>query len=358
MPEQTHVELRFSAHQLANMDHFSLSDPFIVCHSVRNNNVTEEIGRTETILDDLNPVWTTTINFTVTLPTSPQTSTVLAVLYDRDSDSDRSLGRHDFLGAALFSVHNLLSANYNRLDIPLTSIRDLEVRISAENGDHPPASFSLRSARKVKGSLSVTAEILRPGSDLPIVFRVSAATLSTIGFFGRTVTQFYELQREREEANGETSWSCVYRSEDGTNVDSNNYVIYDEMCVTEQQLHNMQPDRRLRLAFFRRRTRSSHELISYVITSVADVLRMGNELDQASIPLQGLYSDQDGLGYVILSEVQRVPLHSPNKKSDRFELQIHLRADHFLHHNFVSSLHDPPRAVRRVRPTPKFIHLH
>lgn len=188
------------------------------------------------------------------------------------------------------------------------------------------------------------AEVLSGVRGAPIVFRVSSALLRDAGGFGRRVTQFYELQRERGDG-----WSVVYRSRDGINVDRNNYVVFDEMSVTEQQLHNMNAGRRLRLAFYKRRTRSQHELISYAITSVEDVLNMMGERERA-IPLEGEFGDEDGLGNVLVRHVERV--------GNEGEIHIHLRVDHFLHKRFVSSLNNAPKHGRKLRQLPGFITLH
>lgn len=149
----------------------------------------------------------------------------------------------------------------------------------------------------------------------------------------------------------------MYRSKDGVNVDRNNYVVFDEMSVTEQQLHNMQPSRRLRLAFYKRHTRSKHQLISYAITSVEAVLATRGREREPAIPLEGEFGDDDGLGNVIVKHVERLP-GSELDEEENGEIHIHLRVDHFLHKRFVSSLNNGPKHVRKLRQLPSFITLH
>lgn len=408
---QRQIELRFAAADLANKDFLSLSDPFLVCHTLWRGRPAERIGRTETVKDDLNPVWTTTISFTHTPETAA--SSLLIDIFDRDSTSDTKLTSHDFLGRAVLHLDALLASPHLRLVLPLASATqpparqnsllnvsawrspqrrstfssrlgrsDLPQGLSAVStisaatededeqayeGEDPAdalvapdlcrATTSSRASKNLRGELTVTAEFLCDTPGLPIVFRVSSALLKEAGpIFQRRVTQFYELQRERK-VGDESVWSCVYRSRDGVSVDRNNYVIFDEMSITEQQLHNGQPARGLRLAFFKRNTRHRHELISYVNTSVAQLVTRKNQRN-AVIPLEGEYGDQEGLGNVIVTHAQEVRLVDLQGDVERGEIQIHLRADHFLHKRFISSLNDAPKHVRKLKQLPAFITLH
>lgn len=176
----------------------------------------------------------------------------------------------------------------------------------------------------------------------------------------RKVTQFYELQRERR-VGDRSEWNCVYRSRDGVNVNRNNYVVFDEVSLTEQQVHNMQPSRKLRLAFYRRRHRVQHELISYCTTSMVELLATRYDERKAIIAMEGRYGDETGLGNVIVAKAERLTPethdHAGGLDENR-EIHIHLRADHFINDRYVSSLNDAPKYVRRVRQLPTFVTLH
>lgn len=223
------------------------------------------------------------------------------------------------------------------------------------------ATTTSRAMKNVKGSLTVYAETLSAKRGASIVFRVLSALLKEAGPLRRKVTQFYELQRERK-VGEETVWTCVYRSRDGVNVNRDNYVVFDEMSLTEQQLHNMQPNRRFRLAFYRRRHRSQHELISYCTTSVTDMLAAKLGERKTVIPMEGLFSDETGLGNVFVTRADRSQAQNNHVHDEAFdedgEIHIHLRADHFINRRFVSSLNDAPKHVRKVRQLPTFITLH
>lgn len=406
------IELRFSATGLANKDLFSLSDPFLVCHALREGKPAERIGRTETVKDDLNPVWATTISFTCT-DTERLSSQLLVDIFDRDSFDDRYLSKHDFLGRAIIPLSALLSSKYGRLDIRLQPATDLNLhpynlhqiqsgdstmvsivtdsnadddRISDDDNsrsllslskrrtsissrknsshhtDLKRATTSSRASKKVTGTLSVFSEPLNSNSDgADIIFRVSSAMLRDTGALGRRVTQFYEIQRERIEGN-RMEWSCVYRSKDGVNVDRNNYVTFDEMSVTELQLHNMQPNRKLRLAFYKRFTRQQHQLIAYIPFNMEDIMTEDFAKKQIPISMEGRFADEEDMGKVFIHRIQRsLPEDSPwdfNSRVERNAVQLSMRADFFLHNNFVSSLNDSPRSVRKLRQLPTFFTIH
>lgn len=387
------IELRFSANNLANKDFLSLSDPFLVCHSVADGYLIEKIGRTETVKDDLNPVWTTTISFTHNTSSSPPN--LLVDIFDRDSTTDHKLTKHDFLGRALIRMHHVLASPDLSLTLrlvpapripllPLSRSRTMSnllrrpslsglprtcstLSTEDDDEDYVPmpaapdlkrATMTSRALHGVKGTLSVYAELLKtPAQGVPVVFRVSSALLKEIGGLHRKVTQFYELQRERPMANGDLVWSCVYRSKDGVNVTRENYVEFSSIALTEAQLHNMQPTRRLRLVFYKRNTRSTHEMISYCVTSMADLMDVRTDERKAIIPMEGTYSDDTGLGNVIVTRVEKTTSNAFNPNAAD-EIRIDLRADHFLHRRFTSSLNDSPKYNRKLRQVPKFLTLH
>lgn len=57
----TKLELFFSCRNLADLDTFSKSDPYVVIQ-IKNNDRWEEYGRTEIIYDNLNPTFAHTVH--------------------------------------------------------------------------------------------------------------------------------------------------------------------------------------------------------------------------------------------------------------------------------------------------------
>ena len=103
----TSVELSLSCENLANLDYLSKSDPFCVVFFKDSVNQKEfiEIGRTETLLDTLNPVWQTKINIEYNFE---KRQILKFNIYDSDSNSS-DLDKHDFLGSCECSVGEIVA---------------------------------------------------------------------------------------------------------------------------------------------------------------------------------------------------------------------------------------------------------
>lgn len=111
------ISLSFTANFLPQMDVMSKSDPFVVVYI--QDPVYETfnlIGRTETIMDDEDPIWTTKISFD---PKSVN-DTLKFLVYD-DDNADKSayldLTKHDYIGEVTIHVADFQSAN--PLTLPL-----------------------------------------------------------------------------------------------------------------------------------------------------------------------------------------------------------------------------------------------
>ena len=102
----TPVELTIGCKKLRNADTFSKSDPFVVLFSFENNKW-HEIGRTEVIMDNLNPEFAT--KFKVDYRFETQQKFKFAV-YDQDSN-DRNLKNHDFLGHCFTTLGEIVGAS-------------------------------------------------------------------------------------------------------------------------------------------------------------------------------------------------------------------------------------------------------
>lgn len=407
------MELRFSAKDLINKDLFSLSDPFLVCHTVRHGEAHQEIGRTETVQDDLNPNWATTFSFDY--EPSRHSGTILVVdIFDRDSADVLTLEKHDFLGRALFQLADLLQSPKMHLNLALHAAKpnaivknlptatnsstsssltsavdtdeDSSERSKLQNGQPPlywkrsgntdvresKASAELRRATsgaragKVKGSVSIFAEFVSGVPGLRLTFRVRSALLRDVysvksALCGRKVIQFFEIQRLRQ-LSSSTTWSCVYRSDDGIQVDSYNYVVFDDISMDERTLNNLQRDRMLRIAFYKRHVRSQHELICYSNWTVDEILEDGYFEKDVPFRMEGEFGDDDGLGSMYFRRESGTALlcNSPflGANDEQNNLVVHVRADHFLNSKFVSSLNDSPRHARRLRQKSAFVSLH
>jgi len=112
----TKVELRLQAKNLINRDSTSKSDPFCVIHRKQpRTHEFVEIGRTEHINDNLNPKWE--MKFTLDYQFEERQELKFTV-YDWDGEK-KDLASHDYLGSALVSLGEIVSAQYSKFEIPL-----------------------------------------------------------------------------------------------------------------------------------------------------------------------------------------------------------------------------------------------
>lgn len=356
----TIIELRFSASNLANADFLSLSDSFAVVYADHSADSfrggLEELGRTETVVDNLSPQWTATLVF----PQVPNAPNNLVIdIYDRDARGS-SLSRQDFLGRALVAVPDILAA-------PALSYSALLQRDKSRDRETRSSPFS----RSVRGTLRIQAEPLRsPGvPEKKLELRVRAAALRGRRPPWRDAVQFFEISRQRGR-----DWSVIFRSEDGVHVDQHGFVKFKPARIAEQLLHNMDDRRRLRFTFFSRNTRKAHDVVSFFETDAVSLL------EKHVMPLQNEATSKDdsygnmsisrvssavggsdesigrqqekdhGLGDAYVEEVRALPLGNVH--------QVRILVDHVGNKQLVSVASDTTQRERRVRTTPKFISLH
>lgn len=340
------VELRLAARHLLNKDTLSLSDPFAVLYADHFGVGVERIGQTETVYDDLSPAFVTRFVFT---PRNSRFGTVLVELYDRDDpDEDAPLARHDFLGRAEVDVNDLLDEPGGRINLNLLRAEGA-TRGRTDRGSVSVFAEVLRDAAASRGVARRPARAggpLRPGV---VVFRVNCAALRRKGVpvGKRAVVQFFEIQRKRPEAGGGLSWTTVHRSEDGRRVNAEGYVEFKSASLDELALHNGQPERELRLVFYKRNVRTEHDLVCYAALSLADVVssppraHRGRAGAHAAVPLVGNYADYEGMGAMQITGLTRDP-----RRDD--VLVLDLSVDIFMPRGYTSALNDT-HVRRRVR---------
>ncbi|MCL7024823.1 hypothetical protein MKW94_020966 [Papaver nudicaule] len=120
----TPLELSLSAKQLRNMDVFSKSDPMAVVYAKKSDGNLEEIGRTEVIMNSLEPVWITKISiayqFEIVQP-------LVFRVYDVDTKYHNMplktlrLDEQDYLGEATCTLSEIVTKNSKSLTLKLTA---------------------------------------------------------------------------------------------------------------------------------------------------------------------------------------------------------------------------------------------
>eukprot|EP00168_Porphyra_purpurea_P013154 TRINITY_DN357_c0_g1_i4.p1 TRINITY_DN357_c0_g1~~TRINITY_DN357_c0_g1_i4.p1 ORF type:complete len:311 (+),score=97.20 TRINITY_DN357_c0_g1_i4:742-1674(+) len=260
-PDIVQIEIHIECSNLANLDVMSKSDPFAVLYAKSGHVGRLEIGRTETVFDDLYPRWCHSfiLDYERNNP-----KTLVVEVFDRDSRSER-LRKHDHIGSVECSLEDVREAPGKRLKLRL---RNQHIR------------------SVVPGYVSLVAEKVNPCDPaLTVAIHVEAALLkrkNTTVNVG--VSQFFTIMRAREEANGTLSYSPVYRSEAVTRAagDGAGYARFKTANLTVQKLTNGFFKRPLRIQFHRRKLNGDHKLLGYVDTSLTDLCAMDPHGDRGA----------------------------------------------------------------------------
>ncbi|XP_076869417.1 copine-4 isoform X2 [Brachyhypopomus gauderio] len=88
-----YVELSFSARKLDDKDFFSKSDPFLEIYRVNDDATQQLVYRTETVMNNLNPVWKTFKTSLNCLCSGDHERLLKCTVWDWDSN-----GKHDYIG--------------------------------------------------------------------------------------------------------------------------------------------------------------------------------------------------------------------------------------------------------------------
>jgi hypothetical protein len=126
------VELSLRCERLRDLDTFSKSDPFCVveCKTLGIQNEWMEVGRTECVMDNLNPVWQKKIVLDYNFE---QRQMLRLRVYDLDSDGVGSkLESQDFLGVAECSLGEVVSKQSSGFSKELTEGGGAKIFIAAE----------------------------------------------------------------------------------------------------------------------------------------------------------------------------------------------------------------------------------
>lgn len=291
-------------HCVYDAAHLHCQPQFAVLYAMTGHVGHSEIGRTETVFDDLSPRWCHSfiIDYDRANP-----KTLYVEVFDRDSRSER-LRKHDHIGSAECSLEDVREAPGKRLKLRL---RNQHIR------------------SVLPGYVSMVAEKVNPcDPTLTVTINIEAALLkrkNTTVNVG--VSQFFTLLRAREEANGSLSYSPVYRSEAVTRAanDGAGYARFKPAVLTVQKLTNGFFKRPLRLQFHRRKLNGDHKLLGYVNTSLTDLCAMDPHGEsRCLLPLEGMYQDESSLGNVILVDSELTQTASA----------FFFRVDHFLSSKF------------------------
>ncbi|RLN60745.1 hypothetical protein BBJ29_007139 [Phytophthora kernoviae] len=239
-PPTSSVELSLSAKSIKDRDIISKSDPFAVLF-VKSGAAWSKIGQTEAKKDDLNPTWTKLFVVEFRFEALQQFK---VEVYDQDSSAPNRLQDQDFIGAAEFTLGQIMGSPGQSGSFLLT------------RGKHKA---------KHQGSLLVKAEEVKASNEAARL-RFSASGLANMdGLFSKS-DPFLVISRLREDGN---SWTQVHRSE---TIDNNLNPSWKRFEISLQQLCNGDYRRAISLQVFDEDRGGKAELIGQVNTSLEELL--------------------------------------------------------------------------------------
>ncbi|KAI0560588.1 copine-8 [Gracilaria domingensis] len=239
------LEIQIEASNLANMDVFSLSDPFALLEE-QENGAWEEIGRTETIWDVLNPKWVRTF----VLPAETPLGHLLRVtIYDRDSKT-QNLDKQEVIGSCLCRVEEIIKEGSNGKTLEL------------ENKE-----------LKETGSVTIIGELYDPKDTDHEIF-LGNCKFRNNSFFGMFLIRPY-IVIYRRRANNE--WAPIFRSSSrkrGEDAAFSEDLLHRAKLRTHRKGGNVE-ETPLRIELRSHKSITEHKLIGAVQMSLGSLRRQG-----------------------------------------------------------------------------------
>ena len=223
------IELSLYATNLKDMDLFSKSDPRCVLFEKRSGKWVE-IDRTETISNNLNPIWEKKFY----LNYNPQSSQELKFeIYDWDTNSTQ-LTRQDFLGRTEISLGTILTSPGKQLSSVLK-----------EGGG---------------GKITILSEEINPNVRGRVSLQLAGNKLDRMDFLGSS-DPYYLLSKKMQ--NGQ--WALVYKSEVIKNNCSPKWKVMDKSLA---EICNGDYQRELKIEIFDYDSTSKDDIIGEFVTNL------------------------------------------------------------------------------------------
>ncbi|XP_015888545.1 protein BONZAI 1 isoform X1 [Ziziphus jujuba] len=157
------IELSFSASDLLDRDYFSKSDPMVVIYKKGRDGALSELGRTEVVLNSVNPAWITKHNITYHFEV---VQTLVFRVYDVDTQFHNvdvkmlKLDEQQFLGEATCVLSQIMTRSDRTLSL------DLEQREGSSRSNRPRKHGKIIVHAEECISSKTTTEMILRCSDL------------------------------------------------------------------------------------------------------------------------------------------------------------------------------------------------
>ncbi|CAH3027275.1 unnamed protein product [Porites evermanni] len=232
----TQVELHVSCRNLADMDVFSKSDPMVVMYTqAMGSNEWKEFGRTEHIMNNLNPDFVTTF---VIHYFFEEMQKLRFEVYDIDKDTPK-LSDHDYIGAMECNLGSIVGEFGGRLQKPLVNPKI-----------------------KKPGTIIVSAEEISDCKDV-LTLQFNGKNLDKKDFFGKS-DPFLEFYR----CNEDNSFSLCHRTEVIKNTLN---PTWKPFTIEARALCNGDYDRSMRVECYDWDRDGGHDLIGVFSTTINEL---------------------------------------------------------------------------------------
>uniref|UniRef100_A0A7S0T9U4 C2 domain-containing protein n=1 Tax=Erythrolobus madagascarensis TaxID=708628 RepID=A0A7S0T9U4_9RHOD len=310
------LELSVSLRNLINMDVFSKSDPFVVFY-IRGDNAwttsdlqnsmhlasssfsassaTDDISHiphdgawipaavTETVWDNLNPDFVTKLRLPWKASSSTKSDKIAVRLsvFDRDTEGDVALSKHDFIGNAEFKLQDVLSSNNNNNTIRLQLV-NLKGKARSVVG-------------KTFGSAVVYGEVIEDFGDsahalsFEFGFKFSCPLPAKKGFF-YTIARGKSGVRRKSDVRKDDGvlnddFVRVHRSgvllrpSDGKPDD----VLFQTVKLSDAELFGNDEERLLRVELWENKKSGAHDRLLCIETSVKELMAFDETRDELEV---------------------------------------------------------------------------
>eukprot|EP00124_Ichthyophonus_hoferi_P003790 Ihof_evm5s354 gene=Ihof_evmTU5s354 len=270
------LELTFRAKNLLDLDVFSKSDPRVFVYMKNKmSNTWHEVGSTEQIDNNLNPVWSkpVVVNYYF-----EEVQHIRFVVYDIDN-SNQGLDQQDLIGSFECTLGEIVGSKGSQLAKRLTK---------SGQGGGPSCGVLVVSAEEASSVKAV------------IKMKLKGVKLDKKDFFGKS-DPFIRISRLRPD----NTWAAIYSTEVVKNTLNPVWAPFE---VRMQQLCNGDEDRKLKFECFDWNKSGREDVIGAFQTTLRELIEAGETKKPYTIinPSKSKKSSYRGSGSIIVEHCESV----------------------------------------------------
>lgn len=236
------VELSIRCNNLLDMDLFSKSDPMVVVYMQTNNHWIEK-GRTETIVNCLNPEFSRRIGLDYHFE---EIQRLRFDVHDIDNAATASLSDDDYLGSMECTLGQIVSS-----------------------GSYTGPLLNRNGGTKMgRGTITVYAEEVDTNSREILLLSFKAVRLENKHWFSKS-SPFLEMQK----LGADKKWQMIHRTEV---IPNNLNPLWKRFEVRQQTLGGINVETPIRLVCFNHRSSGNHDYLGEAVVSLAEILDAQN----------------------------------------------------------------------------------